>query len=144
MKVLAGIAAAVVLCLVLLVVAVRASGPGTGVLSLSGAEADIPLCSTFEPVEVGSLVTDERPACTPHGVPLVFPDGATLDLPEQDPGTGATTVGQTTYSYVGVGVFGLYASRAGADCDAADEWGSAEAIARVHEAFGDDYACRGA
>ncbi|KQR44534.1 hypothetical protein ASF82_14050 [Frigoribacterium sp. Leaf164] len=90
MKLLAGITAALLLALGLLVLAVRAD-PDVP-LTLTAAETDIPWCSTDEPVIVVDLSTDALPTCAPHGVEMRFPDGAVIDLPDE-PGTGARSVG---------------------------------------------------
>jgi hypothetical protein len=138
MKVLAGIVAALLVVSVLLVLAVK-SEPKT-VMTLSGADARIPYCTTYDPVIVAELTTDTLPTCAPHGVEMRFPDGFVIDLPDE-PGTGSRSGGGHEYTYVDVGAFGLYASRADRACEHVEQWGTPEAIRRVTEAFGDDYAC---
>lgn len=138
MKVLAGIVTALLGVSVLLVLAVRAD-PDVP-LVLSGSDARLPYCTTYDPVIVAELATDTLPTCAPHGVELRFPDGAVFDLPDE-PGTGAMSAGGHDYTYVDVGAFGLYASRADHACVQIEQWGTPEAIRRVTEAFGDDYAC---
>ena len=138
MKLLAGLLTAALVVTVLLVLAVRAD-PDVP-LSLSGADARIPYCTTYEPVVAVDLSTETLPACAPHGVELRFPDGAVFDLPDE-PGTGAMSSGGHDYTYVDVGAFGMYASRADHACEQIEQWGTPEAIRRVTEAFGDDAAC---
>ena len=138
MKLLAGITAALLLAVGLLVLAVRAD-PDVP-LSLSPAETDIPYCNTDEPVIVADLTTDTLPTCAPHAVELRFPDGAVIDLPDQ-PSTGALSAGGHRYAFVDVGVFGMYASRADDACATVEQWGTPEAVRRVTEAFGDDAPC---
>jgi len=138
MKLLAGITAALLLALGLLALAVRAD-PDVPLI-LTAAETDIPWCSTDEPVIVADLSTDALPTCAPHGVEMRFPDGAVIDLPDE-PGTGARSVGVHDYTYVDVGIFGMYASRADRACEHVEQWGTPEAVRRVTEAFGDDAPC---
>ncbi|KQS17544.1 hypothetical protein [Frigoribacterium sp. Leaf186] len=138
MKLLAGLLTAVLVVTVLLVLAVRAD-PDVP-LSLSGADARIPYCTTYEPVIVADLTTDTLPTCAPHGVEMRFPDGYVIDLPDE-PGTGGRSDGGHDYTYVDVGAFGMYAARADHACEQIEQWGTPEAIRRVTEAFGDDYVC---
>jgi hypothetical protein len=138
MKLLAGLLTAVLVVTVLLVLAVRAD-PDVP-LSLSGADARIPYCTTYEPVIVADLTTETLPTCAPHGVELRFPDGYVIDLPDE-PGTGGRSDGGHDYTYVDVGAFGMYAARADHACEQIEQWGTPEAIRRVTEAFGDDAAC---
>jgi hypothetical protein len=138
MKVLAGIVTALLVVSVLLVIAVK-SEPKT-VMTLSGSDARIPYCTTYDPVIVADLTTETLPTCAPHGVELRFPDGFVIDLPDE-PGAGGRPSERYDYGYVDVGAFGMYASRADHDCEHIEQWGTPEAIRRVTEAFGDDYAC---
>ncbi|NRD26331.1 hypothetical protein [Frigoribacterium sp. VKM Ac-2836] len=138
MKVLAGIVAALLVVSVLLVLAVRAD-PDVP-LVLSGSDARLPSCTTYDPVIVADLRTEALPACAPHGVEMRFPDGFVIDLPDE-PGTGSRSGGGHDYTYVDVGAFGMYASQADRACEQIEQWGTPEAIRRVTEAFGDDYAC---
>jgi hypothetical protein len=138
MKVLAGIATALLVVSVLLVLAVRAD-PDVP-LVLSGSDARLPYCTTYDPVLVADLTTETLPACAPHGVEMRFPDGFVIDLPDE-PGAGGRPSERYDYGYVDVGAFGMYASRADHDCEHIEQWGTPEAIRRVTDAFGDDYAC---
>jgi hypothetical protein len=138
MKLLAGVTAALLLALGLLVLAVR-SDPDVP-LTLTPAESDIPYCSNYDPVIVADLTTDTLPTCAPRGVELRFPDGAVLTLPDE-PGSGAMSAGGHDYTYVDVGIFGMYASRADDACEHLEQWGTPEAVRRVTEAFGDNAAC---
>ena len=114
-----------------------------GVLTLNAAESEIPDCTTFDDITVESL--NEDASCAPGGSRLIFPDGFVFDLPD-DIGTGAAQPGGDVgpvYTYVGVGTHGVFATRTSDDCETIDEWGTEEARDRVHEAFGDDYGCKG-
>jgi hypothetical protein len=114
-----------------------------GVLTLDAAESAIADCTTFEDVMVESL--NEDASCAPGGSRLVFPDGFVVDLPD-DIGAGTAQPGGNVgpvYTYVGVGTHGVFATRTSDDCETVDEWGTEEARDRVHEAFGDDYGCKG-
>jgi hypothetical protein len=114
-----------------------------GVLTLSAAESEIADCTTFDDVMVESLSKDA--VCAPGGSRLVFPDGFVFDLPAEI-GAGLAQPGGDVgpvYTYVGVGTYGVFATRKSDDCKTEDEWGTAEARERVHEAFGDEYGCKG-
>ncbi|WP_213816048.1 hypothetical protein [Glaciihabitans sp. dw_435] len=127
-----------------IVVVASVSGcSGTLTLNAHDAGTDLVACTPAEPVTVESLDVDRRASCVPAGVPLVFPDGARVDLPLSNAGTGSTGGGdgRDTYTYVSVGIFGLYASHASANCTGFHEWGSPTARERVHEAFGERYGC---
>lgn len=113
-------------------------------LTLSAGEATLSPCTAAAPVSVEQLDTTRLPTCDPLGQVLVFPDGEQLQLPEQQGGGGASSgsSSDTRYSWQSVGNWGLVAARSSADCSEIDEWGNPEALRRVHEAFGTDWACR--
>lgn len=117
-----------------------------GYLTLTADESTLAACPPAASAMVESLDTDELPACDPVGQVLVFPDGAQLQLPEQQGGGGAgassSTRSDAWYSYQSVGNWGLVAARSDPECSAVREWGNPEALRRVHEAFGPDWACR--
>lgn len=114
-----------------------------GVLTLDAAEAQIPNCTTFDDVAVETL--NEKASCAPGGSRLVFPDGVVFELPDEI-GAGLDQPGGVVgpvYTYVGVGIYGVFATRKSDDCKTVEEWGTAEARERVYEAFGDEYGCKG-
>lgn len=115
-------------------------------LTLTADEATLAPCPSSAPVVVESLDSKELPVCDPVGQVLVFPDGAQLQLPEQQGGGGAgesfNTRSDYWYSYQSVGNWGLVAARSDQECSELREWGNPEALRRVHEAFGTAWACR--
>lgn len=115
-----------------------------GVLQLDAGESDIGPCNSFEPVAVSSLNSDKTLDCEPQGADLVFPDGTRVTLPTGDLGSGGTNANGTsgdTYTYTGVGIYGIYATQSSPDCSEFQEWGSPGARAKIHEAFGQRYGC---
>jgi hypothetical protein len=136
-------------CLVLAAAAVLLTGCGhqgtkDGYLTLSASESTLAPCPTAAPVLVEALDTDRLPECDPVGQVLVFPDGEHVQLPEQQGGGGSSSnsASDTRYVYQSVGNWGLVAARATTDCSRVDEWGNPEGLRRVHQAFGNDWACR--
>lgn len=133
-----------VLTLAVGVVLVGCAQQGTkdGVLTLTADEATLAPCPTAAPVLVESLRTTDLPTCEPIGQVLVFPDGEQVQLGEQAGGGGASSPGRGfTYVWESVGNWGLVAARVSDDCRQTREWGTPEAVRRVHDAFGADWAC---
>ncbi|MFJ3029209.1 hypothetical protein ACIPEQ_10255 [Curtobacterium sp. NPDC087080] len=120
-----------------------AVGPQEGVLTLTGSDAvPLPACDHAAPVPVAALASDDLPACEPVGQVLVFPDGGQLQLPEESIGAGSQAgSSDVRYSYSGVGRFGVVAAQAGPGCVDVREWGTPEALRRVHDAFGSRWMC---
>lgn len=112
------------------------------VLTLSAAESQISDCTTFDDVPVESL--NDAATCAPGGSRLVFPDGFAFDLPDEI-GAGIAQPGGNgpVYTYVGVGRYGVFATRKSDDCKTVEEWGTTEARERVYEAYGNEYGCEG-
>lgn len=119
------------------------NGTRDGYLTLAANESTLSACPTAAPVGVEALDTDQLPTCDPVGQVLVFPDGEQVQLPEQQGGGGSSSssTSEYLYAYESVGNWGLVAARVTADCSGLQEWGNPEALRRVHEAFGHDWAC---
>jgi len=120
-----------------------AVGPEEGVLTLTGSDAaPLPVCNGAAPVSVSALASDDPPACEPTGQVLVFPDGGQLQLPGGSLGTGSQAAASgVRYAYSGVGRFGVVAAQAGPGCVDVQEWGTPDALRRVHDAFGSRWMC---
>jgi hypothetical protein len=120
-----------------------AVGPQEGVLTLTGSDAvPLPACKDAAPVSVAALASDDPPECEPIGQVLVFPDGGQLQLPEESIGVGSQAGSSgVRYSYSGVGRFGVVAAQADPGCVDVQEWGTPEALRRVHDAFGPRWMC---
>lgn len=116
-----------------------------GYLTLAAGEATLSACPTEAPILVEALNTEHMPTCDPVGQTLVFPDGEQIQLPEQRGGGGwsrSASGSDFRYAYQSVGNWGLVAARVDGDCSSIQEWGNPEAIRRVHDAFGNEWACQ--
>jgi hypothetical protein len=114
-------------------------------LTLAAGEATLSGCPTQAPIMVEALNTKLMPTCDPIGQTLVFPDGEQIQLPEQQGGGGwsrSASESDFRYAYRSVGNWGLVAARVDGDCSSIQEWGNPEAIRRVHDAFGNEWACQ--
>lgn len=119
-----------------------AAGPRDGFLTLSGSEAtEPPTCTVAAPVSVETLDGTDLQSCLPLGQELVFPDGYREMLGETSGSSVSAPGAGFVYNWVSVGRWGLVAARASDDCSDVREWGHPEALRRVHEAFGADWAC---
>ena len=109
------------------------------VLTLTAEEGDLTPCEPGLSIPVETLDTEARPACDPLESTLVFPDDARLYM-DTGVGGGSMTSSESRFShgFYNVGIYGVVASRYDDDCQPLEVWGRAEAIEKLHEAFGDD------
>ncbi len=120
-----------------------AVGPQEGFLTLTGSDAvPLPACDDAAPVPSPRSRPTTCRRASRVGQVLVFPDGGQLQLPEESIGVGSQAgSSDVRYSYSGVGRFGVVAAQAGPGCVDVHEWGTPEALRRVHDAFGSRWMC---
>jgi hypothetical protein len=112
---------------------------GSEVLTLGADEVDITACAPGQTFDVEDLDTVERPACTPVGSELLFPDGTRLEMAvDSVAGSSSSSESRFSHGWYDVGIYGVVASRYDQRCSELQVWGRSEAIDKLREAFGDN------